>query len=344
MNPSPDSPVIEHDVLQAKREASLRFLAPFPEVPQFAALTMAGIRATTVPMLNVHAVGVGRKEVAGRHDAALAVRFYVLRKAPKSAVMPGNLLPTSIEGIPTDVIESSPATFASITNQRLAVRPVRAGASIAHPAVQAGTLGAICRREPDDGQRYALSNNHVLADLGRAGIGDLILQPAPADLPPSGVSQEVARLTAFEPISTSGGRNRMDAALAEFLPGLASRTTDPIGIGAAGAPKAPQEGMRAIKSGRTTGVTRGTVTDESYDVQIPLGGLGLVGSALFEDMFRVEASSGPVGNPGDSGALFLTDDEARLPLGMLFAVGAGGMYALACKLPPMLERFGVIIA
>lgn len=336
--------MIPDDVRQAKREASLRFLAPLPDVPQFAALTMAGIRAASIPMLNVHAVGVGRKEVAGQPDAVLAVRFYVLHKVPLSALSPDNVLPASINGVPTDVIESLPASFAASIDQRLPSRPVRAGVSIAHLAVGAGTLGAICRREPDDERRFALSNNHVLSNLGRAAIGDMIVQPGPTDATGNAAEGEVARLTAFEPINTIGGRNRMDGALAEFLPGLGGTTTDPVGIGAVGSPSMPDVGMRVVKSGRTTGVTRGVVTDVRYDVQVSLGGLGLVGSALFEDMLRVEATEAPVGNIGDSGALFLTDDGERRPVGLLFATGPGGGYALACKLPPVLERFEVVIA
>lgn len=70
------------EVREAKREASARYLAPLPDIPQFAALTMDGITAAALPLLNVHAVGVGPKIVAGAPDPVLAVRFYVLRKVP----------------------------------------------------------------------------------------------------------------------------------------------------------------------------------------------------------------------------------------------------------------------
>jgi hypothetical protein len=332
------------DARAAKREASTQYLAPVPDVPQFAALTMAGIAANAMPLLNVHAVGVGLKTVAGIPDAVLAVRFYVLRKVPKAMLSPGQMLPDSIAGVPTDVIQSAPAHFAATLGQRLQMRPVRAGASIAHRMIGAGTLGAICRRDPDDGRRFALSNNHVLSNLGRAAVGDEIVQPSPLDADADAPGGVVARLAAFEPIRTDGTRNQVDAALAEFLPGAGSNVSDIIDVGVAGPPAAAAVGTRVVKSGRTTGVTRGVVADVEYDLQLPLQSLGLTGSALFEDTIRIEASDGVVGNPGDSGALFLTDDGSLCPVALLFATGGGGGYAVACKLDLALQRMGVVIA
>ncbi len=333
------------DLFGAKREASLRYLGALPDVPQFAALTMKGLVASATPVMNVHAVGLGSKTVQGKRDKVKAIRFYVVRKVPNWMLSPGERLPDSIDGIPTDVIESPPASFAAgPIQQRLEMRPVRPGASIAHPDVGAGTLGAICRRDPDDGKRFALSNNHVLSNLGRAKIGDDIFQPGPLDRAEGTVAAPVARLVSFEPVLTDGARNQIDAALAEFLPGMGVGTTDIIGIGRAGSPGVPAEGTRVVKSGRTTEVTRGVVVDASIDVQVPLGALGLTGSAVFEDAFRIEGKGKVVGNPGDSGALILTDDEALHSLGLLFATGAAGGYALACKIGPVLKTLGVVIA
>lgn len=102
-----------NDMYLAKREASERYLAPLPDVPQFAALTTAWMAAAARPLLNVHAVGLGLKEVAGAPDAVLAVRFYVLCKMPLAMLSPSYVLPTSIAGVPTDVIEGEPANFAA---------------------------------------------------------------------------------------------------------------------------------------------------------------------------------------------------------------------------------------
>ena len=184
----------------------------------------------------------------------------------------------------------------------------------------------------------------MLSNLGRAKIGDDIVQPGPLDRVNGTASAPVARLVRFEPILTDGSRNQVDAAIAEFLPGMAAGTTDIIGLGRAGAPGVASEGTRVVKSGRTTDVTRGVVVDASVDVQVPLGAVGLTGSAIFEDVLRIEGKGTVVGNPGDSGSLFLTDDQALSPLGLLFATGAAGGYALACKIGPVLRTMEVVIA
>jgi hypothetical protein len=51
---------------------------------------------------------------------------------------------------------------------------VPAGISIGHFRVTAGTLG--CLVQDRDGNRFILSNNHVLADENKAEVGDVILQ------------------------------------------------------------------------------------------------------------------------------------------------------------------------
>lgn len=327
----------------AKQEASARYLRRPTDLPQFAALTISSIATLVPPTVNVHAVGLGPKLVEGRPDTVTAVRFYVLRKVPLWMLPPAERLPSDIGGIPTDIIESQPAYFAATpTPWQRQMSPVLAGASMSHPSVGAGTLGAICRTDPDDGKRFALSNNHVLANLGRAKIGDEIVQPSPLDATTQ--PRAVATLVKVAPLHTDGMPNRVDAALAEFLPGFAPATSQVIGLGGTGSPVAGAVGMRVVKSGRTTNITRGVVTDATYDVNLPLHSLGIQGSALFEDVLRIEGGGAVVGNPGDSGALFLTDDEVRCPVGLLFATGAAGGYALACDIIPVLKDMGVVIA
>jgi hypothetical protein len=72
---------------------------------------------------------------------------------------------------------------------------VRPGVSIGHVRTTAGTLGAIVQRT---GERFLLSNNHVLALLNQAQVGDPILQPGPGD--GGTLNQTVGELVGFEPI------------------------------------------------------------------------------------------------------------------------------------------------
>lgn len=87
--------------------------------------------------------------------------------------------------------------------------PVPIGVSLGHPAVTAGTLGA---RVTDGNDVFILSNNHVLADVNQARIGDDILQPGSLD---GGLTPDdaIATLTDFEPVDFTG-INTMDAAIA----------------------------------------------------------------------------------------------------------------------------------
>ena len=91
-------------------------------------------------------------------------------------------------------------------------RPVPIGVSTGHPAITAGTIGA--RVKDADGIVYALSNNHVYADVNKASLGDDVLQPGTYDAG-SAPADTIGTLAAFVPIDfTAGSTNTVDAAIA----------------------------------------------------------------------------------------------------------------------------------
>ena len=55
---------------------------------------------------NVTGVGIGYKEVGGEETSTLCIRVYVINKFPESELEEKDVLPSSIEEIPVDVIES----------------------------------------------------------------------------------------------------------------------------------------------------------------------------------------------------------------------------------------------
>jgi hypothetical protein len=57
---------------------------------------------------NVHAIGVGSKMVAGKPTRDLCIRIYVIQKLPRSLIAPHFHLPETLDGLPTDIIESAP--------------------------------------------------------------------------------------------------------------------------------------------------------------------------------------------------------------------------------------------
>src|SRR5436190_21682524 len=59
---------------------------------------------------NVHGIGIGRRETGGGLDAGgtgggeRCVRIHVVKKLPRSLVPERDLVPATIDGIPTDVV------------------------------------------------------------------------------------------------------------------------------------------------------------------------------------------------------------------------------------------------
>ena len=54
-------------------------------------------------------------------------------------------------------------------------------------------------------------------------------------------------------------------------------------------------------------------------------------------------SSTPFLKAGDSGSLLVTRNTAANPVGLLFAAGSGGKYAIANPIGPVLSQLGVTI-
>jgi hypothetical protein len=194
---------------------------------------------------------------------------------------------------------------------------LRAGGSCGHYNVSAGTLGAFVE---DDDAYYILSNNHVLADRDRGVEGDPILQPGPADI--TGRYDIIGELSRW----VSLGHGRVDAALAEFTEDIASfYPYTYTGIGAID-PRPIEdryEAFRVTKRGRTTGVTRGTISAFELDgVQINYGTRTNPRWVTFNDQIEFVGTpeTKPFSQPGDSGSLILERDSLR-PLALLYAGG-----------------------
>ncbi len=197
------------------------------------------------------------------------------------------------------------------------VRPLEMGASVGHLRVTAGTIGAFVK---DDVQTMILSNNHVLANENLAAPGDHILQPGTEDKG-TDPADAVATLTRFIPIDFVN-HNLVDCAVGGLMHGIGF---DSIGLGALG----QLNGVRATplgkdeavaKLGRTTGLTRGTVTAVELDnVTVEYG----AGDAVFDQQIEIQAAEGePFSLGGDSGSLIV--DANMQAVGLLFAATDSG--------------------
>ena len=201
-------------------------------------------------------------------------------------------------------------------------RPMVGGVSTGEISITAGTLGGFVNL---DGKPVMISCYHVLTPVlfgGEAKRGDPIIQPAHYD---GGTQKDVvATLEKWVPYAMEGW-NRVDVAIARPLiphtPGILGDGGQWRLTGIA----TPGKGMRVKKSGRTTGVTHGTITYTSHDTVLDIPELHR--SILFEDQLIVEDARGndhPFVLPGDSGSLLLTEDDKIV--GLIFAGSAKPPY------------------
>jgi len=297
-------------------------------------------------MKNVVGVGIGYKESAAVSTGApkLGVVVLVRHKQPENELEAHNIVPKELDGIVTDVIEVGDLKLLGRTERGIPAQP---GVSIGHYKITAGTFGAVVK-DRKTGEPLILSNNHVLANStngkdNRAKLGDPILLPGPHD---GGVLDKdmIGKLYKFVPVQKiysraacpkaaaaefwanalcrvmapgyvvkvlrqSGSPNTIDAAVAKPLKGkkLNPRIME---LGEVKGVTEAQVGMPVVKSGRTTGVTKGTVQAVNVTVQVEMGD----GE---EAEFHDQIIATPMSQGGDSGALVL--DSQNRAVGLLFA-------------------------
>lgn len=309
---------------------------------------------------NVVATGLGYKIRGTEQTDELSLIVSVIQKVPASELEAKDLIPQAISGLPTDVVETGVIRAQMPEDCRARRRPAQPGISVGHYAITAGTFGLLVQR---NGQPYILSNNHVLANSNAAATGDAIYQPGPAD--GGTAADKVATLIEFEPldfgdnpgecsvaqaaaaflnliarltgsshrlapIKQTSGLNLMDAALA--LPDAPSLVLNEIlGIGIPTGITEPVLGQAVQKTGRTTGLTQGIVTQINATVNVDYAGR----TAQFTDQIFTTAMS----SPGDSGSGIL-DMQERV-VGLLFA--GSERATIFTPIQRILERFNVEI-
>ncbi|MHA2312697.1 MAG: hypothetical protein ACXADF_14495 [Candidatus Thorarchaeota archaeon] len=300
---------------------------------------------------NVISVGWGRKKVGGSITEDFAVMVGVPHKFPLSWLRPQDVIPASIDGIPTDVIETGLIERYGYTKRMEIPQP---GTTVGHIGITAGTLGAIILDEYDE--PVLLSNAHVFTpDPTLEEIYETeILHPGPADggkLPEDVIGYYLRHVPikliddfiSTCPVSTgiAGGLtlaskglrrqsrfhasaepplNLVDAAIARPAP---NKKFDPriLEIGEVIGTSEAFVDMPVIKTGRTTGLTHGYVAQTDVTVQVGYGGNRL---AMFTDQVLIETNQGGIdfSQPGDSGSL-IVEEYTNKAVAHLFAGGQG---------------------
>ncbi len=306
--------------------------------------TLERARWRLLGMKNVVGVGVGYKHVGMERTERPAIIVFVKKKEAFESLAREHTVPFKINGLETDVIEIGEVRL--LDERTKLVRPAQPGVSIGHYRVTAGTFGAVVR-DRDTGEKLILSNNHILANAssgsdGRAAVGDPILQPgdydggtkddriatllryiplqkgeAPATCPVANGAARLANLLvhAVRPsynlrfFKRGGSANSVDCAVARPVRDNII-SNEILGLGPVEGVTRAKPGMAVMKSGRTTGITKGTVTAVGVTLEVKLDDES---TAQFSDQVVTNLKS----QGGDSGSLVLT--EGNKAVGLLFA-------------------------
>jgi len=188
-----------------------------------------------------------------------------------------------------------------------------------------GTLGSLINV---GGQQRILSNYHVFeSDIVSGGngrvaqTGDYIIQPGLIDVNCSAASaQNVATLVKTSSLPSSN----VDCSSANVIAGMVSTSGAILEIGTISATtQAASVGLAVKKSGRTTGLTRSSISGLNATISVSYENECAGGTAFtktFTGQILVTNTRSRFLNSGDSGSLMVTDITTNpKAVGLLFA-------------------------
>ncbi|MFN0020363.1 MAG: hypothetical protein ACKVP0_19060 [Pirellulaceae bacterium] len=355
------------DLAAAKAEMSSRYLTAGGGMP----LAAFGFRATALSASensNIVGVGIDEKHVDGIPTGIQAVKFLVKSKVAPASLSKAQTIPKEVNGIPTDVEEvgnivpqgkkkakprpsAALAQAAAMPNPRQKIRPAQPGSSVGFEIpggqfVMAGTFGLLVKDA--QGNKYVLSNNHVIANESgmdaagttKVGIpaGSPIFQPGFLDGGKLATDQ-IASLTRWINLRADRTDNLVDGAIAKLKSaGIAVREILFIGAPQGVAPAAVDTVVH--KFGRTTSYRAGRVSSVSFDVTIPYD----VGSVVFQDQIAIRGLSGKrFSDSGDSGSAILERATNKV-VGLLFAGATNGSLTFANHIKDVFTQLKVSLA
>jgi len=207
-----------------------------------------------------------------------------------------------------------------------------------------GTLGSLVHI---GSTQYVLSNYHVLeADIVKGGnnevaaTGDPVIQPGLVDVAcNAGKTQVVATLSGIKSLPGSN----VDAAIAQVVSGMVSTDGAILEIGTISSQTVSASLRQAVKkSGRTTGLTRSSITGLNATISVVYDN-ECAGGKAFTKTFTGQIVIGNKGsrflNSGDSGSLMVEDVTTNpRAVGLLFA--GSSTVAIANPIDQVLSFFG----
>jgi len=265
-------------------------------------------------------------------DGRVAVIVY-LENDPQSfgkGKVVNSVLPADLDGVPviTEVIGKVIAMAAHTAKQ---TPPVQLGTSggwrydLANGYCCGGTLGSLVKIGTT---QYVLSNYHVLrADIVSGGNsrvatnGDPIIQPGLIDVNcNAATAQNVATLAG----SASLPGSNTDCAIGQVISGMVSSTGAILEVGTISASTVSASiGQKVKKSGRTTGLSRSTISGLNATISVAYENECAGGAAFtktYTGQIVVKNNGKRFLNSGDSGSLMIEDITTNpRAVGLLFA-------------------------
>lgn len=314
---------------------------------------------------NVTSVGVGYRLRAGRRLPSLTIQVTVRRK-----LSPADLRRFGIDALPArvsegrltigvDVVQRAyrpsfvlvPETPASLPpppadmrlHRRRRLARIRPGASVGHATASAGTIGAIVY-DRTTGRPCVLSNAHVLAALADPADGRVV-QPGRTD--DGNLAGNALGDLLRSHVGLAG-----DCAVASITGRVFDDRILELDVVPRRMAKVEIDDV-VVKSGRTTGVTRGRVVRVGVVVRHDYGGaIGVQHVGGFE-IGPLPGTGGRLCDEGDSGSLWLVEDPAAgagagIAAGLHFAQQDDPAspidHALACNVHSVLDKLDVSLA
>ncbi|HXV12980.1 MAG TPA: hypothetical protein VEC56_02120 [Candidatus Krumholzibacteria bacterium] len=251
-------------------------------------------------------------------------------------------LPQDVGGLPIVIEETGPIKAykggggGGSSGQAKQTPPVKMGTSggwrfdLANGFCCGGTLGSLVQK---GGTKYVLSNYHVLyADIVNGGnsrtaqAGDPVIQPGLIDVAcNANTAQNIASLVANGgTLPDPGNPDAVDAAIASVTSGMVDETGSILNVGTISATtRSAAVGLAVKKMGRTTGLTRSTISgiNGAFSIQYEnecAGGASFVQS--YSGQIVISNRRCGFQNGGDSGSL-LVEDVTTNPraVGLCFA-------------------------
>lgn len=242
----------------------------------------------------------------------------------------GGRLPEAVDGYP--VVELVTGKIVAMADHKIKqTAPIQLGTSggwrydLANGYCCGGTLGSLVKKGTT---QYVLSNYHVLeADIVAGGnsrvatAGDPVVQPGLIDVSCSAASaQNVATLSGIKSLPSSN----VDCAIAQTVSGMVRTDGAILDVGTISASTvAASLNKKVKKSGRTTGLTRSTITGLNATVSVSYENECAGGTAFtktFTGQIVVKNNGSRFLNSGDSGSLLIEDVTTKpRAVGLLFA-------------------------